>query len=336
MHEFTRSIGRFVGVGALGAAGVLAGCAAPPGERPAEVAAAAGVDPYPGVNTVGQDRAVWTQLLSDHRKIRRTVVYTADGVEATTESDDPTVAARIKNHAKAMQARMKVGARVRVWDPVFAELFERHGSVRLEVAETARGVSIVERADNPQAAALLWSHAAGVSEFVRRGHEVGDKATVRIAPGVPPPAEVAIGGVRHRVLLGQPDAAGLAVLRASGVTGVVNFRRASEHPAFDESAACEGAGLSYANPGYRAPAELTDALIDGVREELRRAEAGGGALALHCRTGNRVGPAWIAWRALDGGVPLEQAVSEAKSMRMVDAELERIAREYVQRRAAKN
>ena len=29
---------------------------------------------------------------------------------------------------------MKVGARVRVWDPVFAELFERHGSVRLEVA----------------------------------------------------------------------------------------------------------------------------------------------------------------------------------------------------------
>jgi hypothetical protein len=50
-------------------------------------------------------------------------------VKATTESDDPATAARIIEHAKAMQARIAVGARVRVWDPVF----DKHGGVQLAI-----------------------------------------------------------------------------------------------------------------------------------------------------------------------------------------------------------
>ena len=223
----------------------------PPSKAPADNA-------YPGVNSVGYDRGVWQQLLTDAPKIRRSVVYTSTGVQATTESDDPAVIARIKDHAAAMQARMKTGARVRVWDPVFQDLFDHHDAVRLEVTQTENGVRIVEAADSPEVVSLLWSHAAGVSDFVREGHEAGGRATARIPPGVPPAPEVSIGGVRHRILLSQPDAAQLAMLAAAGASEVVNFRHAAEHAAYDESAAAEGQGLRYCSLPYGTAEELTD------------------------------------------------------------------------------
>lgn len=287
-----------------------------------------------GVNPISHDRDAWMQLLREHTLIRRSVTYTANGVDAVTESDDPAVAARIRAHAQAMQARIKAGARVRVWDPVFADLFEKHGAVRLEVTPTDRGVRIAESSDDPEAVRLLWSHAAGVSEFVREGPPANRRATRRIEGATPPPPEVAIGGVSHRVLLAQPDAGALAALKAEGVSGVVNFRQEKEHPDYVEGQACRDADLGYANLGYKDPVELTDSLLDAARAALRDADAGGRATAMHCRTGNRVGPAWIAWRTLDQGVPLEQAVGEAKMMRMVDARYEAIARDYVRRRQA--
>lgn len=301
----------------------------PPSKAPSDNA-------YPGVNSVGYDRGVWQQLLTDAPKIRRSVVYTTTGVQATTESDDPAVIARIKDHAAAMQSRMKTGARVRVWDPVFQDLFDHHDAVRLEVTQTENGVRIVEAADSPEVVSLLWSHAAGVSDFVREGHEAGGRATARIPPGMPPAPEVSIGGVRHRILLSQPDAAQLAMLAAAGATEVVNFRHAAEHAAYDESAAAEGQGLRYCALPYGTAEELTDELISATRKILREAEANGAKVVLHCRTGNRVGPGWIAWRVLDGRVPLEQAVREARFMQMVSPAYERRAREYVRDHAARS
>lgn len=248
--------------GVVAALSVLGACAGPSKNR-------AIADPYPGVNTVAQDRAVWQQLLSDHTKIRRSVVYTPTGVEATTESDDPAVAARIIDHAKAMRARVEAEAMVRVWDPVFEELFAKHGAVRLEVSPTPRGVTIRESADNPEAAALLWSHAAGVCDFVREGHDAGSRATVRLRPGTPPPGEVAIGGVKHRLLMTQPDAGALAQHAERGAKGVVNFRRPGEHTDYDESAAAGACGMEYDNIGYAGAAELSDEVLDRARAAPR-------------------------------------------------------------------
>jgi hypothetical protein len=125
-------------------------------------------DPYPGVNSVAKDRDGWQHLLSVHAAIRRTLMHSErDGrgiVEATTESDDPIVAARIIEHAKAMQARMKVGAQVRVWDPVFAELFKKHGAVTIDVTPTDKGVKIGEEYDVSDS-----DRAAGLLELSRRG-----------------------------------------------------------------------------------------------------------------------------------------------------------------------
>ena len=327
-------IDRHDGRGALVAAGIAAVIMASCAGR--QEAAA---DPMAGVNTVARDRDVWQQLLADHASIRRTVMHRRDGdrvfVEATTESDDPAVAARIIDHAKAMQARMKAGAQVRVWDPVFKELFERHERVTLEVTSTTKGVRMVESSDDPETIALLRSHAAGVSDFVRDGHRAGRRETRRVAVEVVmPPDEVAIGGVPHRFLLGQPDAGQLEMLKGEGVKTIVNFRKPAEHPAYDEQGEATSRGMGYCNLPYREASELTDDLLDQARATLREADAAGVIVALHCRTGNRVGPAWAAYRAVDGGVPLERAIAEARALRMVDPRLEAAVRTYVERRLA--
>ncbi len=300
--------------------------------------AAKASNPYPGVNTVGEDRAVWQQLLSDHTKIRRVLIHKQEGdlgiVEATTESDDPVVAARIIEHAKAMQARMKTGAQVRIWDPVFRELFAKHEAVTLVVTPTEKGVRIVESSRDPEAVALLRSHAIGVSEFVREGHGAGRRETRRIRVGDPlPPNEVAIGGLPHRFLLGQPNAEQVALLHQNGVARFVNFRTPAEHPDFDEGAAVQAAGGTYCNIPFRTPADLTDEVLGKARAEYQAAERDGVVLAPHCRTGNRVGPGLAAYLAVDQGVEVEKAIAAAKAVGMVDANYERIARDYIRRHA---
>ncbi|MBI1302373.1 MAG: DUF3365 domain-containing protein [Phycisphaera sp.] len=297
------------------------------------------IDEEPPGGSRARDRSVWVQLLSDHTKIRRTVIHREDGdlgiVEAVTESDDPAVAARIIDHAQAMQTRMKSGARVRAWDPVFRELFDRHDLVAIEVTPTEKGVRIVESSRDPEAIALLRAHAIGVSEFVRHGHEAGGRETARFAVGSPlPPPEVAIGGVPHRFLLAQPSQAQLGGLKAEGVGRVVNFRRADEPGVFDEASATAAIGLEYAGMPYKDAAELTDALLLEAREEFRAAAQDGSVLALHCRTGNRVGPGWAMHRALDKGDSIEDAIVAAKAVGLVDPLYESITRDAIRRAKA--
>jgi len=291
-------------------------------------------DPHPGVNPLRQDRAVWLQLLHDHASITRSVVYTPTGVDAVTESEDPEVAARIVDHATAMKARIDTGARVRVWDPVFAALFDRHDAVRLRVTPTEKGVRIVESSDDPGVVALLWSHASGLCDFVRLGGESAQHETVMIPAGSPAPApELAIGGQRHRFLLARPDGAQLALLKVTGVEGVIDFCKSSEHAGFDEAAAAEAAGLAYWSVPYETAEELTDAVLDAARKAIREAEVAERALALHGCTGNRAGPAWAAYRVLDSGASLDRALAEARGLGMVDPLLESRVREYIRARA---
>lgn len=127
--------------------------------------------------TLGYDRDVWQTLLYHHAKIRREVKRLPNGLAAVTESDDPAVAMLIKDHALAMQDRIGKGRRVRTWDPVFRELFDRHDRVKLEVALTAKGVSIVETTDDPETLRLLRSHSAGVTEMVVDGNKASQRAT---------------------------------------------------------------------------------------------------------------------------------------------------------------
>lgn len=306
-----------------------------PAPAPKPASTSATNDPFPGVNSVAKDRDMWQELLGANATIRRTVRHTESGVEAVTESDDPTVAAKIINHAKAMQARMKVGAHVRVWDPVFAELFKKHGAVQIEVTPTDKGVKIVESSTDPEAVILLRSHAMGVSEFVREGFKASPHETLRFKAGDPLPApELAIGGVPHRFLLTQPDTAQLAGLKAGGVDGVINFRKPAEHPDYNEQAAATGTGMTYCNLAYFGAAEITDELLDSARAAIKAADEKGDTAALHCRTGNRIGPGWASYRTLDKGLPIDQAIGEARAMQMLDPLMESKTRDYIRRQNA--
>lgn len=307
---------------------LLAGCASQPAPTPPAA------DPYPTVNAVAVDRDMWQQLLANHEKLRRTVTFTATGVEATTESDDPAVIALIQRHAHAMHERMKVGAHVRIWDQVFADLFERYQNVTLTVTDTPTGVTIVETATDHETTALLWSHAAGVSDFIRLGGVAGGQQTHRLAySSTPPTAEVALGGVPHRFLKGQPATDELGSFKSRGSTCLVSFRPPSETPDLDEAAATSSAGMTFTSLPYAKPEELTDELLAQARATLREAARTRQSLVLHCRTGNRVGAAWIAYRTLDDGKPLEQAVNEARLLGLRSEALETRVRAYVTSRS---
>jgi len=284
------------------------------------------MDPPPG--TLAYDKSVFQSLLADHTKIRRVVTLTATGVEAATESDDPDVAARIKDHTLAMQARMKSGSRVRAWDPVFVDLFDNHQRVSMEVLLTDKGVSIKESGADEATVALLHSHALGVSEFVREGHEASARETPRLPAPTPGRTIVSLGSFRHQFDRAQPDAAAIAASKATGATAVIDFRKGSEDRGFDERATAEQLGLAYVNIPYQGDAELTDEVFAASRKAFASLD---GPALLHCRSGNRVGAAWLPYRVLDGGLTWEAALAEAKAVGLKDAKLEAKAKDYITR-----
>lgn len=132
-------------------------------------------------------------------------------------------------------------------------------------------------------------------------------------------------------LAGQPAAADLEEAKAKGVRTVVNLRRKTEQGDFDEEAFVTGLGLDYVNLPISGAQDLTDEVFASARLLLGKAQR---PLLLHCASANRVGAVWIPWRVLDGGLTLDDAVAEAKTIGLKTPELEARARDYVAREQA--
>lgn len=116
-----------------------------------------------------EDMGMIHRLLAVHDRITRKVTKLDNGVRTLTESKDPKVAAYIKEHALAMQSRIKDGRPIRMWDPLFAELFENHKKIKMVVTKTKNGVSVVETSTDPYVITLIQWHAEGVNGFVKEG-----------------------------------------------------------------------------------------------------------------------------------------------------------------------
>lgn len=138
----------------------------------------------------------------------------------------------------------------------------------------------------------------------------------------------ALGGV---YLAGQPSAEDLAAFAAAGLRAVVSLRKTQEPIGYDERARAAELGLDYESLPWNGAEELADEVFTRVRELLNTAPR---PFLLHCASGNRVGAVWIPWRVLDGGLTLEQAVAEARTIGLERAEYEARARDYVRRRNA--
>lgn len=119
--------------------------------------------------TVAYDRDVFQTLLGNHELIRREFKEIPTGIESTTESDNAEVAALIQDHVAAMQVRVEHGRAIRMWDPMFREIFTHADKITLEYENTARGVRVRETSDDPYVARLIQAHAKVVSGFVARG-----------------------------------------------------------------------------------------------------------------------------------------------------------------------
>lgn len=116
-----------------------------------------------------EDHEVFQFLLEHHGSIERQVRLLPDGVETLTESDDPEVAAKIKEHVHWMQHRIENTNPIRMRDPLFAELFQHTDKIRMQHEETDKGVKVTETSDDPKVAKLIQAHAEVVSKFVEHG-----------------------------------------------------------------------------------------------------------------------------------------------------------------------
>jgi hypothetical protein len=126
---------------------------------------------------MSQVMQVFHQLLTDHGKIKRTVEEIPGGVVTTTTSDDPAVTANIRVHVGQMKQRVESGQPLRMWDPLFAELFRHYDKIEMIVEDIPGGVKVTETSKDKNVVLLIRQHARGVSEFVERGWDRAHEAT---------------------------------------------------------------------------------------------------------------------------------------------------------------
>lgn len=130
-------------------------------------------------------------------------------------------------------------------------------------------------------------------------------------------------------LAGQPTPEDFAIAEEAGIRTVINSRREVELDGFDEEALVTELGMRYIALPWNGPDELTDDVFDRSRELLETAER---PILFHCASANRIGAVWIPWRVLDGGVPYEEALVEAKLIGLRTDAYEAKAADYVARR----
>lgn len=287
------------------------------------------------VNPLGYDKGVWLGLLRDHGHIRRTIHHSETGLTAITESDDPKVAAAIIDHAMGMKARMQTGSFVRRWDPVFAELFDNHEAVSIEVTETPRGVRISETGTHPDAIRFLRSHALGLSDFVRGGFEFSPLDTPMLPTGAPLPAdELTIGGIEHRFILEVPSLQQIEYLKGveTPIERIVQCGAADSKDGLRELAA--STGLGFDTVAFPDAAILDDDTIEAARKAVREIAQEESVVAIICTDAPLLGVGWAAYRALDEGIPVAQAMNEARAMHEMDPVHDALAEVYLVSRAA--
>jgi uncharacterized protein len=116
------------------------------------------------------DHPVFEFLLDNRDSITRKVTKRKDGVETVTESQDPKVAAKIREHVAAMYKRVTKGNPIHMRDPLFREVFRHADQVKFVSESTKHGIRVVETSDDPYVAELIKAHADVVSKFIKHGH----------------------------------------------------------------------------------------------------------------------------------------------------------------------
>lgn len=108
-------------------------------------------------------------LFASRDQIQRTVTQIPGGVRATTESDDPAVAAELRRHVQAMYDRLKDKQPINARDPLFAAIFQNADKIHVQMENTPKGITVTETSDDPAVVSLVRRHADVVSLFIKNG-----------------------------------------------------------------------------------------------------------------------------------------------------------------------
>ena len=120
-------------------------------------------------------------LLVNHDHIKRTVTNLPNGIRTVTESDDPALAAQIKNHVAEMGQRVAAGddPGLPIETDSLHAIFRYKDNIRTSYEQTSNGIAVVQTSDDPKAVLALQAHAAEVSELVRGGMAVAHEVMMR-------------------------------------------------------------------------------------------------------------------------------------------------------------
>ena len=130
-----------------------------------------------GMMGMAHDEATMSQLqvihtmLVNHDRITRTVTNLPNGIRTVTESNDPALAAQIKQHVADMGRRVSAGddPGLPIESEALHAIFRDKDKIRTSYETTANGVAVVQTSDDAKTVAALQSHAAEVTDLVHGG-----------------------------------------------------------------------------------------------------------------------------------------------------------------------
>ncbi len=167
----------------------------------------------------------------------------------------------------------------------------------------------------------------------------GEAKPVEAAHGAPPVTETLeiyeCGNITRLHTLGsvflasQPAADDFREAHDNGIVTIIDLRLPGENTEFDEPGLIAKLGMEYVNVGFASPDTLTDAVFEEVRAVLN--DDAKKPLLMHCKSANRVGAVWIAYRVLDDGLTWDDALAEAKIVGLKSPPLEAAAKIYVEK-----
>lgn len=140
------------------------------------------------------------KLFADNKKIKRTVKNIPGGIETLTEATDPKTVLLLQEHVAAMKVRLENKQPMRMWDPLFAVLFQNADKVKMTVTNTKMGVKLVETSGDAYVVKLLQEHAKAVSGFVKDG-----MAGMHVSHPAPPKGAAPVDKGKEPAFVGKGD-----------------------------------------------------------------------------------------------------------------------------------
>jgi hypothetical protein len=119
----------------------------------------------------GGDMSIIHQLFANRGQIHRTVQEIPHGIQAVTESDDPSVAALIQSHVPKMYQRLDNGQTFPMIRMIatLPTMFSNANRYQRQYKLTSKGIIVTETSDDPDLVDLIREHAREVSGFVKEG-----------------------------------------------------------------------------------------------------------------------------------------------------------------------